>query len=250
MPTNLPKKRQRVTQGPTGDQVAHNLARIRKASGVTAEQLVSDMAEAGHKLPRTAISDIENCYRKIGVDDLMALCVALNVNPNALLLPNYSGDTDVSDNVTAVAEGATGADVWAWADGWQALPQNCTEAIEIDASVTGAERGRLEAERRMGSWDFLGKIRPQGEARSGRNFLASVSGAMRKIEPNQWITLWVNSDKARPESTRAGAWPESGGDMFKYFDRIRKELAGLLSSEEIAPFIEDALQKRAKNGND
>lgn len=94
--------------------VRQNVSRIRKAFGLTSERLVQTMSERGYNMPRTAISEIENGGRRVSVDDLMALAVALGVPPNSLLLPH----ADPAPAPAATAAGEAGfQDLWAWADG-------------------------------------------------------------------------------------------------------------------------------------
>ena len=257
MPTNRTPKRI-VSQGPTGDTVRRNIARIRKESGVTSERLVQVMGELGYQMPRTAISEIENGGRRVSVDDLMALAVALNVNPNALLLPDYSGDVEIGHEMTAVPDNVTGAEAWGWADGWQALPHHRADAPEVDASTTGMAKGRaLYAKHAAeGGRGFLERVRPSGEDSGAREFLAEVSETVRELAAGDGLSLWFNSnDPDRFGAKRAGAlgarvvaYPEGGwSDISKYFNRIKAELAGILGSETAQPFIKEVLAER---GND
>lgn len=99
-------------------------------------------------MPRTALSEIENGGRRVNVDDLMALAIALGANPNALLFPLEAGTTPIE---------ITGADdlefnrLWRWAEGTQPLASGTRR---IDRS----------------EWlEFLGRISPRGgvQAQSG-----------------------------------------------------------------------------------
>lgn len=114
MPTIEGPKR-KVTQGPTGDSVRSNVARLRREKRLTAEQLVERLALAGHKVPRTAISEIETGGRRVTVDDLVALALALEVTPNTLLLP----DSDSPETVVSLTSLASipSRQAWAWAQG-------------------------------------------------------------------------------------------------------------------------------------
>ena len=67
----------------------------------------------------SAIGKIENRTRKVDVDDLMALAVALDVSPLGLLLPQSSASEDVVE-VTGMHGPAIA--LWLWAAGresWQ-----------------------------------------------------------------------------------------------------------------------------------
>jgi transcriptional regulator with XRE-family HTH domain len=253
MPTKGTPKRL-VSQGPTGDTVRQNIARLRKASGITSERLVQAMAECGYNMPRTAISEIENGGRRVTVDDLMALAIALNVNPNALLLPNYSGDADVSYDVTAMPNGTTGTDIWEWADGWKALPFHRENAPEIHPDATGWGKGRQMHAKRAAEQGggFLDRIRPSGETPGSRTFIARIGETVNDLGPGEWVALWQHASVGNRLATRAAAYPEGGwSDISMYFERIKIELEGIAGSDLASPFIRDVSKKLGIcNGND
>jgi transcriptional regulator with XRE-family HTH domain len=261
MPTNRTPKRL-VSQGPTGDTVRQNISRIRKESGITSERLVQAMGELGYNMPRTAISEIENGGRRVSVDDLMALAVALNVNPNALLLPHYSGDVEMGHELTAVPDTVTGEEAWAWADGWQALPHHRADAPDVDESLTGMAKGRALAAKHAAEdgRGFLERVRPDGEDAGAREFLATVSETVGELEAADWLSLWFHSNNPErfdgkrngPLGARVAAYPEGGwSDISRYFDRIKAELAGIIGSDTARPFIKEVLAKRGgDNGDD
>ncbi|WP_017239528.1 helix-turn-helix domain-containing protein [Streptomyces sp. SS] len=109
--------------GPTGEQVRANVARIREARGMTKKQLADRTAELGRPIPPLGVSRIEAGTRRVDVDDLAALAVALRVSPVTLLLPWTDGPADA---VEVTAAGTVQAAVaWFWADGvLPALPSN------------------------------------------------------------------------------------------------------------------------------
>lgn len=108
------RPKRRVTLWPTGECVRHNVQQHRKSQGLTHADLVERLKANGYTMPRSGLSEIENGGRRVTVDDLMALAVALGVTPNALLLPLE--DTGRSVRATAVGEVSL-ADLWHWADG-------------------------------------------------------------------------------------------------------------------------------------
>lgn len=108
--------------GSTGRTAAANVQRLRKAQGVSLRKLAERLHEVGRPLSADALNKIENgadpaakTVRRIDVDDLAALAVALGVNPSALLLPVDVGRDDTIE-VTGVGEVSAG-DAWLWADG-------------------------------------------------------------------------------------------------------------------------------------
>lgn len=110
--------KRRVEIGPTGETVRFNVARIRKRQGLTLQEVSDRLRMTDHPLAHNAISEIERGARRVDVDDLVALAVALNCSPLALLLPPSSPEHVVS--ITG-ADMMPGRDVWDWAQGKRPL---------------------------------------------------------------------------------------------------------------------------------
>lgn len=104
-----------VVAGPSAKRVADNVAKWRKARQLQQRDLSDKLTEVGRPMLPTVISKIERGERRIDVDDLVALSLALDVSPLALLLPT-AGAPDVAVELT---EGVTAAGriTWSWADG-------------------------------------------------------------------------------------------------------------------------------------
>lgn len=116
-----PPKR-RVQLGATGEQVRANVRRLRERRGVSQAQLARQTADTSRPLASTAINEIENGARRVDVDDLLTLAVALGVNPNALLMPDRIGD-DLDVEVSGAAP-VNSARAWQWARGHAPLVEN------------------------------------------------------------------------------------------------------------------------------
>ena len=72
------------TLGPTGLRVANNVKRLR---GQTSLRELSERLESlGQTVHPSAITRVEQGDRRVDVDDLVALALALGVTPNRLLL--------------------------------------------------------------------------------------------------------------------------------------------------------------------
>lgn len=67
--------------------VALNVSRFRALRRLTLAELTARLDALGHKLSRSSVSEIENLRRRVTVDDLLALSIALDVSPVALLMP-------------------------------------------------------------------------------------------------------------------------------------------------------------------
>ncbi|MYR07460.1 helix-turn-helix domain-containing protein [Gordonia sp. SID5947] len=69
----------RVEIGPVGRTVAANVTRYRKRQGFTMRDLAEDLAQRRWPISASAISQIENGARRVDVDDLFALAIALDI---------------------------------------------------------------------------------------------------------------------------------------------------------------------------
>ncbi len=89
------RKSTSVTLGPSGEAVRANIRRIRTELGMSLRELESTLAASEHPIAHSGLSKIENGTRRVDVDDLMALSVALGVSPLALLVPASRGPLDL-----------------------------------------------------------------------------------------------------------------------------------------------------------
>ena len=98
----------------TGKETARNIERLRTELGISQRQLAVRLTELGRPVPGTALSKIERGERRVDVDDLVAIALALGVSPSTLLLPNVADDTEIK--VTGAGT-VTAKAAWDWADG-------------------------------------------------------------------------------------------------------------------------------------
>lgn len=100
--------------GPTAERVAANVKQLREARGLRQSDLTDRLTELGHPILSSGIAKIESGERKVTVDDLMALAIALETNPNRLLLSPEGGAVEIE----LTEESAWSAlSAWAWACG-------------------------------------------------------------------------------------------------------------------------------------
>ncbi|MFE3522223.1 helix-turn-helix domain-containing protein [Streptomyces sp. NPDC059161] len=125
----------------TGKTVAANVRRLRAQLGLTTQQLAERLTPLGRPIIANAITKIEQGRRRVDVDDLMALSIALGVTPNTLLLPHEVGG---EHQPTAMPEPVPQASLWYWADGTLPLPSSVDPTVEGTESEEESER--LEAE--------------------------------------------------------------------------------------------------------
>jgi transcriptional regulator with XRE-family HTH domain len=111
--------RQKVERGPVSDYVAGNVTVLRKARGLSQQELSQRLSDLGRPMLPSALSKIESRDRGVDVDDLVALAASLRVNPSRLLLP-----VDVWEQELAITPvlSAPGWAAWQWADGFAPLP--------------------------------------------------------------------------------------------------------------------------------
>lgn len=97
--------------GPTGKTVGENVARIRRQSRMSLAALEEKLIDLGRRVSISGLSKIERGERRVDSDDLMALSVALDVPPVALLLPF----ADPTDDVTVTGAHGSASVFWSWA---------------------------------------------------------------------------------------------------------------------------------------
>lgn len=77
-----------ITRGPVATHVSQNLAELRRKRGMSLAQLSEVMTStAGRPILASGLGKIETGERRVDVDDLVALAMALDVSPVRLLLP-------------------------------------------------------------------------------------------------------------------------------------------------------------------
>lgn len=110
--------------GPTARRVAANIRRIRRAhwQDITTAELSRRLSELGQPISDTGITKTEAGTRRVDVDDLMAISLALAVTPNKLLLPpvDYIGSPAIHRATPAATKG-TAEELWLWAQGERPL---------------------------------------------------------------------------------------------------------------------------------
>ncbi len=116
-----------VARGPAAGRVAANVRSLREERRLTLDDVADRLRQLGHPISKSGLSKVETRMRRVDVDDLIALAVALETNPNRLLLgpeaekedeieltPEFSV-TSVSAWYWASGEASVGAGAWPWA---------------------------------------------------------------------------------------------------------------------------------------
>ncbi|GAA2750220.1 helix-turn-helix domain-containing protein [Amnibacterium kyonggiense] len=138
-------ERQRGNEiGPTGLTVAFNLRRLRTSAGLDLRLMSKRLSDLGRPISPAALSRIENLERRVDSDDLVVMALALEVNPNALLLPPTGHPAKVIELGPTVRVNADEA--WRWARGEHTIGTDAAgrtameEALEVAPGTPAAER--------------------------------------------------------------------------------------------------------------
>jgi transcriptional regulator with XRE-family HTH domain len=113
--------------------VARNVAELREQRGLTVRALSAKLGELGRPILPSGITKIENQTRGVSVGDLIALSIALRVNPNRLMI-----GIDDPFGVIALTPAVEGMQlfVWPWLRGerplWSSYPASETDAKAIE----------------------------------------------------------------------------------------------------------------------
>lgn len=87
----------KIEIGWTGKTVMYNLPRYRGLRRMTLTDVADKLEELGRPMSVPTLSGIENGRRRIDVDDLVYLALALDVSPAALMMPPADDpDTDMA----------------------------------------------------------------------------------------------------------------------------------------------------------
>jgi len=118
---------------------------LREKAGLNFKELSDRLAAAGRSIPPLGLRRIEAEDRRVDADDLVALAVALRVNPSALLLPPT---VEVEIEVTGGGV-VTGKRAWDWVDGvagpLHEVSDDGSAALEFQLRARPSDRRRFGA---------------------------------------------------------------------------------------------------------
>ncbi|MDN6537500.1 MAG: helix-turn-helix transcriptional regulator [Corynebacterium variabile] len=131
----------KTQEGPTGEAVRANVKRLRESQNLTFAELSRRLDALGNPIPPLGLRRIEQGDRKVDVDDLMALAVALRVAPSILLLP----DTDSGDDQVEATgiRGITVQKLWEWILTGDAIP-NEDGVTDLNFIINSVPRWSLD----------------------------------------------------------------------------------------------------------
>lgn len=102
--------------GPIGEAVRANVKRIREDSrGLSQVELSNLLGQLGRRIPPLGIYRIEAGERRVDVDDLVALAVALDTSPVSLLMPQLETvEADEQIQLTEDGNLLSAKTIWEW----------------------------------------------------------------------------------------------------------------------------------------
>ena len=111
----------KIPLGQTGEHTRKRIADIRGDKRMSYAELSRILGGLGRPIPPLGLRRMEAGERRIDVDDLVALAVALGVSPIGLLMPDTDGPaTPVA--VVDTAEPVPAEQVWDWLCALEPLP--------------------------------------------------------------------------------------------------------------------------------
>lgn len=195
--------------GPIGEQVVRNVENLRQARGLSLQALSARLAELGRPILPSVLHRLSQGRRRVDSDDLVALAIALRVNPSALLLPRDITDSSEVDLTPTIRQRATVA--WVWMDGQMPLP-----AEQIGSEVRGYQTAPLDLV------DFVAHARPGG----GAIELAPVIQKSLELHTMLRLQLAELGDRAGYEAQAA--------DINRAYKALGLEIEQLLADSERA----------------
>lgn len=120
--------------------VTHTVAQFREKRRLGYAELSRKLAEMGRDIPPLGLRRIESGERRVDVDDLVALALALEVSPLVLLLP-----TETS-SLTAARPPWGPEEIWSWATGSRGLPGQPDELIFLRDSNPLTDWSKVEGD--------------------------------------------------------------------------------------------------------
>jgi transcriptional regulator with XRE-family HTH domain len=114
----MPEKK-RIDLGPIGVAVATNIERLRESQNLSYAELSRRLDALGRPIAPLGLTRIRERERRVDVDDLVALALALGVSPTTLLLPysDASAEAGAADGKARVTDGGEQyplSQVWRW----------------------------------------------------------------------------------------------------------------------------------------
>lgn len=198
------------------EQVARNVADLRQQRRHTVRTLSARLGELGRPILPSGITKIEQQQRGVDIGDLVALAVALGVNPNRLLLPERAGDDLIAlTPATHVRESSA----WLWADGRFPLVTAEDEHQQYDPEMHD---------------DFIRHARPVDQRlREQHTAVRAAHDVLRRMDRLlQLRENFPDPDALSPGSSARLEIQQTRGEIRRALARLVAEIDDLVGSED------------------
>lgn len=249
------KKRERGRDiGKTGATVAENVKRLREMRTNSLRELETKLDNLGVKISASGLQKIEAGTRRVDTDELMALAIALDVNPNVLLLPDENSQNDVSANVTAAPAEVSGETIWDWANGYRVLNNQSPFLTGLSKEGRGVLNRAHEVSQRADDALFETELLMPDEGQEEAEIRRMVFRAYyhaRNLQDGEILSLWHVS--AEGNAAEAGSLPSTFGNTRLWVEKIKKTIVGIAAKSIEASVTRDDVLRALKdepNGDD
>jgi transcriptional regulator with XRE-family HTH domain len=190
--------------------IAANIKRIRKLRDLNGRDFIASLEEHGMKLLPSGLTALEKGARRVTVDELLVMAVALNTSVIDLLTPDDGSDLVVAENIPPLNPGQLGAWI-AGAQPWRQLPYG----TPIDAKVS------------EDFWDAAAKHRQAWRALESRPEIAAIDrlrGHVRLVAQAQNDPNGFGKETPFTAEAEVGALRQLIGDLDDYIALLTSSL--------------------------
>jgi transcriptional regulator with XRE-family HTH domain len=169
----MPDKK-RIDPGPIGTAVAANIERLRESQNLSYAELSRRLDELGRPIAPLGLTRIRDSQRRVDVDDLVALALALDVSPATLLLPPDAPIGGANGNAPVTKGGADypRRQIWSWLIA--EAPIDAPPSINLPSRSVVGFRLRAVPDG-VGPPNFLKSIRVEHLPKAVRTFLEGAA---------------------------------------------------------------------------
>jgi 8-oxo-dGTP diphosphatase len=207
-----------IPLGPIGGYLIENLKALRGRT--TYQELSARLTELGRPIPTLGLSRIEKGNRRVDVADLVALSIALDVNPVALLLPaNMGPDNEIELTEGLRVKASVARD---WLNGRVPLPQADVITWPRRPVQYHVHESEIEAVQRQLDFlkDALHATAPRRESATAQPVVAAI------VTSSKGVLIGRRNDQTPPWTFIAGE-QEPGEQPADTITRECKEESGL-----------------------
>ncbi len=117
-------------RGPTSNTVKANITAVREAQNLNYTQVSERLATFGWTISAVGFRRIESGERRVDVDDLTAIALALGVTPITLLMPQTEAPEDQAV-LTGLVDSIPSGALWGWLTAERSIVISLGELIEF-----------------------------------------------------------------------------------------------------------------------